>query len=108
MDHDLAAHCLTFVPFSPQQKSASFKLQWPGDSQWLPWATAATPDASTVAIITQEADSTTPAKAHFGRVRVLVTIRAASGGVSSAWPIRRIASQSDGRLLRHRTSFRGH
>ncbi|HUC85082.1 MAG TPA: protein kinase, partial [Candidatus Acidoferrales bacterium] len=87
MDHDLAAHCLTFVPFSPQQKSASFKLQWPGDSQWLPWATAATPDASTVAIITQEADSTTPAKAHFGRVRVLVYHPGGLVGVPSAWPI---------------------
>jgi hypothetical protein len=48
---------------------------------------AATPDASTVAIIAQEADSTTPAKAHFGRVRVLVYHPGSLMGAPSAWPI---------------------
>jgi hypothetical protein len=87
MDHDLSTHCLNFVPFNPQQKPASFKLQWPGDSYWLPWAMAATPDASTVVIIAQEADSDIPAKAHFGRVRVLVYHPGGLTGAPSAWPI---------------------
>ena len=87
MSHERTAHCLTFVPFNPQQRSASFKLQWPGDSHWLPWAMAATPDASTVVIIAQEADSTIPAKAHFGRVRALVYHPGSLTGAPSAWPI---------------------
>ena len=86
-DQDLSRHRVNFIPFKPQQKPRGFKLQWPGDSQWLPWAMAATPDASTVVIIAQEADSTTPAKAHFGRVRVLVYHPGGLIGAPSAWPI---------------------
>jgi len=60
---------LFFNPFDPRQKSKRFSLQWPADSKWLPWAIAATPDASTVAVIAQETDSDDTVTARYGRKR---------------------------------------
>ena len=78
---------LFFIPFDPRQKSARFNLQWPADSRWLPWAIAATPDASTVAVIAQETDSDDTATARFGRIRALIYHPGGLRAAASAWPI---------------------
>jgi WD40 repeat protein len=81
------APILTFIPFDPRQKPARFSLQWPSDSKWLPWAVAATPDASTVAVVGQETDSGNRFNAHYGRVRALIYRTGSLTDGPSAWPI---------------------
>jgi hypothetical protein len=85
--HLKPAPYLTFIPFNPRENSRRFRLQWSRDSKWLPWAIAATPDASTVAIIGQETDSDNSINAHYGRARVLIYHPGALAGAPSGWPI---------------------
>jgi hypothetical protein len=79
---------LFFIPFDPRQPIARFSLQWPADSSWLPWAIAATPDASAAALIAQESDSMTSIiTARFSRIRALIYHPGDLRNAPSAWPI---------------------
>jgi WD40 repeat protein len=80
---------LTLLPFDPRQPPARFSLQWADDSKWLPWAIAATPDASTVAIIAQETDSNSMITARYGRIRALIYHAGGFKTAPSAWPVAR-------------------
>jgi len=89
VNHDFtpASMHLFFLPFDPRQPPARFSLQWPADSLWLPWAIAATPDASTVVVIAQETDSNNNITAHYGRLRALIYHPGGFPTAPSAWPI---------------------
>ena len=79
---------LHFTPFDPRQAPARFSLQWPADSIWLPWAIAATPDGSTVAVIAQESDSKQSyITARYSRIRALLYRPGSLNAAPSAWPI---------------------
>ena len=80
---------LFFTPFNPRETTMRFSLQWPGDSHWIPWALAATPDGSTVAIVAQESDiKYSWITARYSRVRALIYHPGSFKSAPSAWPIR--------------------
>ena len=78
---------LYLIPFDPKEEAARFSLQWPADSKWAPWAIAATPDNSTVAVIAQETDSDTTVTARYGRIRALLYHPVDFRHAPAAWPI---------------------
>jgi hypothetical protein len=79
---------LSFTPFDPRRTPARFSLQWPSGSIWVPWAIAATPDASTLAIVAQESDSKNNyITARYSRIRALLYHPGELKSAPSAWPI---------------------
>ncbi len=68
-DTEAALHLLTFVPFNPHQTGAQFQLENPSGHVV---AMAATPDASTVAVVAQTDERDDASGPHRGRVRALI------------------------------------